>query len=94
MQPQGQVEVLANLIDFGMPLQLAMDAPRVNHLDGFEVALEPGFDAGVVEELKRKGHKIVRAANFGGSQGIMIHPEYGTLLGGSDPRKDGCALGY
>jgi gamma-glutamyltranspeptidase/glutathione hydrolase len=94
MQPQGQVEVLANLIDFGMPLQLAMDAPRVNHLDGFEVALEPGFDAGVVEELKRKGHKIVRAANFGGSQGIMIHPEFGTLLGGSDPRKDGCALGY
>jgi gamma-glutamyltranspeptidase / glutathione hydrolase len=94
MQPQGQVQVLANLIDFGMPLQLAMDAPRVNHLDGFEVALEPGFDASVVEELKRKGHKIVGEANFGGSQGILIHPEYGTLLGGSDPRKDGCALGY
>jgi len=94
MQPQAQVQVLANLIDFGMPLQQAMDAPRVNHLDGFKVALEPGFDAGVVEELKRKGHKIVGEANFGGSQGIMIHPEYGTLLGGSDPRKDGCALGY
>jgi gamma-glutamyltranspeptidase/glutathione hydrolase len=94
MQPQGQVQVLANLIEFGMPLQQAMDAPRVNHLDGFEVALEPGFDAGVVEELKRKGHQIVAAANFGGSQGIMIHPEYGTLFGGSDPRKDGCALGY
>ncbi|HEY3302483.1 MAG TPA: gamma-glutamyltransferase [Candidatus Binatia bacterium] len=94
MQPQGQVQVLANLIDFGMPLQQAMDAPRVNHLDGFEVAFEPGFDGGVVENLKRKGHQIVGEANFGGSQGIMIHPEYGTLLGGSDPRKDGCALGY
>lgn len=94
MQPQGQVQVLANMIDFGMPLQTAMDAPRVNHLDGFEVALEPGFDASVVKVLKRKGHKIVGAANFGGSQGIMIHPECGTLLGGSDPRKDGCALGY
>jgi len=94
MQPQGQVQVLANMIDFEMPLQQAMDAPRVNHLDGFEVALEPGFAASVVEELKRKGHQIVAEANFGGSQGIMIHPEYGTLLGGSDPRKDGCALGY
>ncbi len=94
MQPQGQVQVLTNLIDFGMPLQTAMDGPRVNHLEGFEVALEAGFEAGVIEELKRKGHQIVSEANFGGSQGILIHPEYGTLLGGSDPRKDGCALGY
>jgi gamma-glutamyltranspeptidase/glutathione hydrolase len=94
MQPQGQVQVLANLIDFGMTLQQAMDAPRVNHLEGLEVALEPGFSPAVHEELKRKGHKILNEANFGGSQGIMIHPEYGTLVGGSDPRKDGCALGY
>ncbi|HEY2987621.1 MAG TPA: gamma-glutamyltransferase [Candidatus Binatia bacterium] len=94
MQPQGQVQVLANLIDFGMPLQPAMDAPRVNHVEGFEVALEAGFEPGVLEELRRKAHKIVSEANFGGGQGILIHPEYGTLLGGSDPRKDGCALGY
>jgi gamma-glutamyltranspeptidase/glutathione hydrolase len=94
MQPQGQVEVLANLIDFDMPLQQAMDAPRVNCLDGLEVALEPGFEEGVREELRRKGHKIISEANFGGSQGILIHPDYGTLLGGSDPRKDGCAMGY
>lgn len=94
MQPQGQVQVLANMIDFGMTLQQAMDAPRVNHLEGLEVALEPGFSAGVHEELKRKGHKILAEANFGGSQGILIHPEYGTLAGGSDPRKDGCAMGF
>ena len=94
MQPQGQVELLSNVIDFGMPLQQAMDAPRVNHLEGFEIALEAGFDADAREELKRKGHTIISDANFGGSQGIMIHPEYGTLVGGSDPRKDGCALGY
>ncbi len=94
MQPQGQVEMLSNLIDFDMTLQQAMDAPRVNSVEGFEVALEPAFPAGVREELARRGHKISSAANFGGSQGILIHPEYGTLLGGSDPRKDGCALGY
>jgi len=94
MQPQGQVQMLANLIDFGMPLQQAMDAPRVNHVDGLDVALEPGFSADARAALARKGHRIIAEANFGGSQGILIHPEYGTLIGGSDPRKDGCALGY
>jgi gamma-glutamyltranspeptidase/glutathione hydrolase len=94
MQPQGQVQVLANLIDFEMPLQAAMDAPRVNHIEGFDVALEAGFSTAAHEELKRKGHKILSEANFGGSQGILIHPEFGTLAGGSDPRKDGCAMGY
>ncbi len=94
MQPQGQVEMLVNMIDFGMPLQQAMDAPRINHLDGFDVALEPGFSPETRAALARKGHRIVGEANFGGSQGILIHPEHGTLLGGSDPRKDGCALGY
>ncbi len=94
MQPQGQVEMLVNMIDFGMPLQQAMDAPRVNHLDGLDVALEPGFSEETRAALARKGHRILGEANFGGSQGILIHPEFGTLLGGSDPRKDGCALGY
>lgn len=94
MQPQGQVQVLANLIDFGMTLQEALDGPRANHLQGREVALEPGIGAGARRELKQKGHKIINEANFGGGQAIMIHPEYGTLLGGSDPRKDGCAMGY
>ena len=94
MQPQGQVEMLVNMIDFGMPLQQAMDAPRINHLDALDVALEPGFSQETRAALARKGHRILDEANFGGSQGILIHPEHGTLLGGSDPRKDGCALGY
>ena len=94
MQPQGQVQVLANLIDFGMTLQKALDAPRVNHLEGLEVALEAGVAASARKELKQKGHEIVKAANFGGGQAIMIHPEYGTLIGGSDPRKDGSAMGF
>ena len=94
MQPQGQVQVLANLIDFGMTLQEALDAPRVNHLEGLEVALEAGIAPGVREELRQKRHRVLDEANFGGGQAIMIHPEYGTLIGGSDPRKDVCARGY
>lgn len=94
MQPQGQVQVLANIIDFGMTIQEAMEAPRVNHLEGSEAALEEGIGAGVRRTLRQKGHKILKEANFGGGQGILIHPEYGTLMGGSDPRKDGCAMGF
>jgi len=94
MQPQGQVQMLANLIDFRMTLQQALDAPRVNHLEGLEVALEAGISAAARRELKQRGHKVVKATNFGGGQAIMIHAEYGTLIGGADPRKDGCAMGY
>ncbi len=94
MQPQGQVQVLANLVDFGMTIQEALEAPRVNHLEGLEVALEEGLGGEVEEALRRKGHRIVDHTNFGGGQGILIHPEYGTLMDGSDPRKDGCAMGF
>jgi len=94
MQPQGQVQVLANIIDFGMTIQEAIEAPRANHLEGLEVALEEGIDAKARRALKQMGHKLLTEANFGGGQGILIHPEFGTLMGGSDPRKDGCALGY
>ncbi len=94
MQPQGQVQVLANLIDFGMNIQEALEAPRVNHLEGSKVALEAGIGVKVRQELKQKGHRVVTQANFGGGQAILIHPEHGTLMGGSDPRKDGCAIGF
>jgi len=94
MQPQGQVQLLANLIDFGMTLQEALEAPRANHLDGLKVALEAGIGDKVRAALKRKGHSVTDQANFGGGQGILIHPDYGTLMGGSDPRKDGCAIGF
>lgn len=94
MQPQGQVQLLANLLDFGMTLEEAMVAPRVNHLEGLRVAVEAGIGEKARATLKRKGHKVVDQANFGGGQAIMIHPEYGTLMGSSDPRKDGCAMGF
>jgi gamma-glutamyltranspeptidase/glutathione hydrolase len=94
MQPQGQVQVLLNLLEFGMNIQAAGEAPRFRHADG-EVALESEIPAQTALELFDKGHKIVSGADvFGGFQGIRIDPHTGLLQGGSDPRKDGCALGY
>lgn len=106
MQPQGQVQVLVNMIDFGMNVQQAGDSARVYHSGsatptglegdphGGTVALEPGFSDEVLDALKRKGHHVTRGLAFGGYQGILIDREHGTLHGGSEPRNDGCAVGY
>jgi gamma-glutamyltranspeptidase/glutathione hydrolase len=108
MQPQGQVQVLCNLIDFGMNVQEAGEAPRVEHLGsakptgkkgqkgGGIVAPESGIPRAVVAELKRRGHRFTRCVrvNGGGFQGILIDPKNNVLQGGSEPRKDGCAVGY
>jgi gamma-glutamyltranspeptidase/glutathione hydrolase len=107
MQPQGQVQVLCNLIDFGMNVQEAGEAPRVEHLgsatptgqsadtDGGTVLAEQGLDADIVAELMRRGHQVRRTPrNGGGYQGILIDPNTGMLHGGSEARKDGCAVGY
>ena len=95
MQPQGHVQVLSNMIDFGMNLQEAGDAARVRHV-GTSLAAEPGVSDEVVAQLERLGHRVLRAGGglMGGYQAIMIHPETGMLHGGSDPRKDGQAIGY
>ncbi|MCS7160352.1 MAG: gamma-glutamyltransferase, partial [Gemmatales bacterium] len=107
MQPQGQVQVLVNLLDFGMDVQAAGEAPRIEHVgsptpmghpgdsQGGVVLAEPGIPEGVVEKLKRRGHQVRRVArNGGGYQGILIDWNNGTLLGGSEYRKDGYAAGY
>jgi gamma-glutamyltranspeptidase/glutathione hydrolase len=107
MQPQGQVQVLVNLIDFGMNVQEAGEAPRVEHLGsptptgkagsrtGGTVALEEGIPQAVADELTRRGHHVTRVrTNGGGYQGILIDPRTNVLHGGSEPRKDGCAVGY
>jgi gamma-glutamyltranspeptidase/glutathione hydrolase len=63
--------------------------------DGGQVYLESGFDEGVVEELKSRGHRIMPlGGGFGGYQGIWIDHANGTLRGASESRKDGCAIGY
>jgi gamma-glutamyltranspeptidase/glutathione hydrolase len=108
MQPQGHVQVLINMIDFGMNVQAAGDAARVRHLgsaeptgepakpNGGTVVVESGISDETVAALTAKGHTVERTGrgSFGGYQGILIDWEHGTLHGGSDPRKDGCAVGY
>lgn len=106
MQPQGQLQVLLNLIEFGMDPQLAGEALRVRHdgsstpvghhmSDGGTVKLEAGFPESVKSALEAKGHRVELAERgFGGYQGIRIDEENGTLVGGSEPRKDGCAQGF
>src|SRR5947209_4808449 len=107
MQPQGHVEVLCNLIDFGMDVQAAGEAARLEHVgsasptgkpmaaDGGTVKAEDAIPAAVVAELRRRGHHVERVrVNSGGYQGIRIDAASGVLLGGSEARKDGCAVGY
>ena len=96
MQPQGQVQVLLNLLEFGMDVQEAGEAPRFRHNQlTNEVALETGISHQAMIELNQLGHKLTLEIDvFGGYQGIRIDPETGMLQGGSDPRKDGAAIGY
>ena len=107
MQPQGHVQVLVNLIDFGMNVQSAGDAPRVRHVGsaqptgkamaagGGTVNVESGIPEEAIRGLIRRGHKISRTlGGFGGYQGIRIDWQRGTLHGASEPRKDGIAIGY
>jgi gamma-glutamyltranspeptidase/glutathione hydrolase len=95
VQPQVQVQIISNLIDFGMTPQEAVAAPRFNHIEGSKVGLEPEFAPSLREELTRRGHQVVSgsAESFGGAHMIAIHPESGAFVGGSDPRKGGCAMG-
>jgi len=99
MQPQGQLQVLLNIVDFGMDVQTALDAPRFRYIQGSnECVFEPGIPDNVLQALGGKGHRVARlndpySQQFGGGQIIMVHPENGALIAGSDPRKDGCAMG-
>src|SRR5213082_2284990 len=94
MQPQGHVQLLLNLIVFGMDLQEAIDAARFRHLEGRRVALEAPIVDSVRHALQALGHDVVveRRVTFGGAQAIMRLPR--GYAGGSDPRKDGMAAGY
>jgi len=106
MQPQGQVEVLVNLIDFGMNVQEAGEAPRLEHVGSATptgrpgrgsgtVQAERGIDPKIIEGLEKRGHRVVNVrVNGGGYQGILIDSKSGVLHGGSEARKDGCAVGY
>jgi gamma-glutamyltranspeptidase/glutathione hydrolase len=98
MQPQGHVQFLVNLIDFNMNLQEAMDTPRVRHLKGMEVYLEDGISDEAVAALLRRGHQMITEVpsvnQVGGGQAIYFDRDQNVLLGASDRRKDGCAIGF
>jgi gamma-glutamyltranspeptidase / glutathione hydrolase len=93
-QAQGHTQVLVNLIDFGMNVQEAGEAARVHHgANGLlvESAVPQPARAG----LARRGHRVSESIGaYGGFQGILIDPQSGVLMGGSDPRKDGVAIGF
>jgi len=101
VQAQGHVQLLVNLIDRGLNLQQAIDAPRVRYISGRGVMMEDELTAPVIGDLIQRGHErvlpgtgLTHRALMGGGQAIMIDPATGTLLGASDSRKDGMALGY
>ena len=96
VQPQVQVQMISNLIDFGMTPQGAISAPRFNHIEAAKVGLEAQISPIVKDQLARRGHQVVggNPESFGGAHMIQIHPESGAFVGGSDPRKGGCALGF
>ena len=94
MQPQGHVQVLLNLIDFGMSAQEAGEAARFRHSSA-GLALESAVASDARFGLADRGHRLIEGfGTFGGYQGILIDPATGVLMGGSDPRKDGLAIGY
>lgn len=93
-QPVGQAHLLSNMIDFGMDPQAAIDAPRAMAYPG-PLVVERGVPAAAVRQLAGLGHRPVEAESpLGGGQAIMVDRARGVLIGGSDPRKDGLALGY
>ena len=105
MQPQGHAQIVINMIDFGMDIQEAGDAPRIHHTESSEptgekmtnggvLNLESGFSYATIRQLMRMGHKIQFANGpYGGYQAIRIK-ENGVYWGASESRKDGHAAGY
>jgi len=103
-QPQTHVQVMTSVFDFGLDIQSALEAPRwlsgrylVNQPDG-ALTLEGRFYPEMIEELRRRGHAVNVVEDWssvmGSAHGIIIHPENGLRMGGSDPRSDGAAIGY
>jgi gamma-glutamyltranspeptidase / glutathione hydrolase len=93
-QPMGHAQLVTNLVDYGMDVQAAIDAPRAFFV-GEETVVERGLPQATRDGLTARGHDVtVAQVPWGGAQAIRIDATRGVLIGGSDPRKDGCALGY
>lgn len=91
-------QMIMNVLDHGMNMQAAIEAPRVKTTDGFGVDVESRIAAQVLAGLEGRGHKLNRlgdwSAGLGGGQGIQVDPESGAFTGGADPRRDGYAIGW
>ncbi|MEA2598458.1 MAG: gamma-glutamyltranspeptidase / glutathione hydrolase [Thermomicrobiales bacterium] len=91
-------QFMSNLMDFGMTVQAAIEAPRVRPMEGNKVIAEGRIAADVVAGLNARGHLVEMQPDFsmafGGAQGIMVDPDNGTFSGGADPRRDGYAIGW
>jgi gamma-glutamyltranspeptidase/glutathione hydrolase len=93
-QPMGHVQIVLNLIDYGMDVQQAIEAPRAFFV-GEDTAAERGVPAATIAGLKQRGHHVMTPeVPWGGAQVVNIDWDRGVLIAGSESRKDGCALGY
>ncbi len=93
-QPMGHVQIVNNMLDYGMDVQQAIDFPRF-FFEGEKVLVESGTSRAVIDGLIARGHKVAKAdMPWGGAQAVKIDWDRGVLIGGSDARKDGLALGY
>jgi gamma-glutamyltranspeptidase/glutathione hydrolase len=106
-QPLGHVQIVTNMIDFGMNIQEAGDAPRIDHTgssmptgsraaaDGGQILLESGHSYETIRELMKMGHKVGYSLGlYGGYQAIRYDPQRQVYYGASESRKDGQAAGY
>jgi gamma-glutamyltranspeptidase/glutathione hydrolase len=93
-QPMGHVQIMLNMLDYGMDVQEAIDAPRFFFEDE-QTIVEHGTPPATIDGLKARGHSVTMAPTpWGGAQAIKIDWDRGVLIAGSESRKDGCALGY
>ncbi len=98
MQPQGHLQLISNMVDHGMDPQKAINALRFM-VGNNNVLVEEGLDPSVAQDLRSRGHNVGQITGYdrvsiGGAQVIQRDPDTGVLRGGSEPRKDGCAVGY
>jgi gamma-glutamyltranspeptidase / glutathione hydrolase len=95
MQPQGHTQVMVRIADYGQSPQAACDGPRFRFVQGMDVSVEPQFPSATLEELQRRGHRIVTIDDYNQfGAGQMIWKLDGGYFAASDPRRDGQAVGF
>ena len=95
MQPQGHLQVMVRIADYGQNPQAACDGPRFRWVQGMDVSVEDNFPPAVVEELRKRGHRLVTVDDYNQfGSGQMIWKMDGGWLAASDPRRDGQAAGF